>query len=152
MSPAIKSLGTASFFNDAISGKCEDLTECLDALADCIDRAKAGNLGGADVMLVSQVHALDSAFSYLLRKAFNNSEAGYTQAANSYFMLALRCQSQTRCTWETLSKIHNPPAPTFVRQANIANGPQQVNNNDPRTEEFATQPNELKEGAHVVER
>jgi hypothetical protein len=40
--------------------------------------------------------------------------------------LALKAQSQCRATLETLAVIRNPPV--FARQANIANGPQQVNN------------------------
>jgi hypothetical protein len=43
--------------------------------------------------------------------------------------LALRVQSQRRATLEALSVIKNPPHPTFVKQANIAHGPQQVVNN-----------------------
>jgi hypothetical protein len=42
--------------------------------------------------------------------------------------LALRAQNQARATLETLALIKNPPRPTFVKQANIAHGPQQVNN------------------------
>jgi hypothetical protein len=41
--------------------------------------------------------------------------------------LALKAQSQCRATLETLSAIKNPPV-VFARQANITNGPQQVNN------------------------
>jgi hypothetical protein len=39
----------------------------------------------------------------------------------------LRAQAQCRATLETLAAIKNPPT-VFARQANIANGPQQVNN------------------------
>jgi len=42
--------------------------------------------------------------------------------------LALRAQNQCRATIETLSVVKNPPTATFVRQANIAAGHQQVNN------------------------
>jgi hypothetical protein len=41
--------------------------------------------------------------------------------------LALRAQNQCRATLETLATIKNPPV-VFARQANFANGPQQVNN------------------------
>jgi len=40
----------------------------------------------------------------------------------------LKAQSQCRTTLETLATIKNPSAVAFVRQANIAAGPQQVNN------------------------
>jgi hypothetical protein len=39
--------------------------------------------------------------------------------------LALKAQSQCRTTAETLAVMRNPPV--FARQANVVNGPQQVN-------------------------
>jgi hypothetical protein len=42
--------------------------------------------------------------------------------------LALKAQGQCRVTLETLTAIKNPPAAVFARQANIAHGAQQVNN------------------------
>jgi hypothetical protein len=41
--------------------------------------------------------------------------------------LGLKAQSQCRATLETLAQIKNPPV-VIARQANIAQGPQQVNN------------------------
>jgi hypothetical protein len=41
--------------------------------------------------------------------------------------IALKAQSQGRAAIETLAQIKNPPV-VFARQANIAQGPQQVNN------------------------
>ena len=41
--------------------------------------------------------------------------------------LALRAQSQARTTLEALAAIKSPPM-VFAKQANIAQGPQQVNN------------------------
>ncbi len=42
--------------------------------------------------------------------------------------LALKAQSQCRATIESLAEIKNPRPVAFVQQANIAHGPQQVNN------------------------
>jgi hypothetical protein len=47
------------------------------------------------------------------------------EAAERYQRLALKAQS--RATLETLSTIKNPPV-VYAKQANIAHGPQQVNN------------------------
>ena len=44
-----------------------------------------------------------------------------------YLRMALKAQNQCRMTLETLATIKNPPA-MFARQANIAQSPQQVNN------------------------
>ena len=45
----------------------------------------------------------------------------------AHMRLALKAQSQCRATLETLATIKNPPV-VIARQANIAQGPQQVNN------------------------
>jgi hypothetical protein len=52
----------------------------------------------------------------------------YLNTAETYMRLALKAQSQCRATIETLALIKNPAPVAFVRQANIAAGPQQVNN------------------------
>ena len=60
------------------------------------------------------------------RAALNMGE--YMYAAETYLRLALKAQGQCRATLETLAVIKNPQPIAFVRQANIAHGPQQVNN------------------------
>ena len=52
----------------------------------------------------------------------------YINAADTYMRLALKAQAQCRSTLEALAEIKNPRPVSFVKQANIANGPQQVNN------------------------
>jgi hypothetical protein len=42
--------------------------------------------------------------------------------------VALRAQAQSRATWEAVAAIKNPTVFGYVKQANIAHGPQQVNN------------------------
>ena len=59
------------------------------------------------------------------RAALNLGE--YPDAADRYLRLALKAQNQCRATLETLALIKSPPT-VFARQANIAHGPQQVNN------------------------
>ncbi len=61
--------------------------------------------------------------------------AEYIDNLDSYLKLALRAQSQCRATWEALSAIKNPPVMGYVRQANIAQGPQQVNNTPAATDD-----------------
>ena len=62
-------------------------------------------------------------------------------ATESYMRLALKAQSQSRATVETLAAIKNPPV-VFARQANINNGGQQQVNNGP-----AAQPQRARAGA-----
>ena len=72
----------------------------------------------------------------------------YIEASEKYMKLALRAQAQCRATIETLAAIKNPPV-LFAKQANISNGPQQVNNGPPpRADENTTSPNKLLEQSH----
>jgi hypothetical protein len=147
--PKNKAAAAIIALNKGLFGETH-LGETIRVLGQQIERVKGGDMTPADEMLVAQAATLDALFGQLARRSAANMEAGFLQASIGYMQLALKAQTQARCTWETLSKIKNPPSPNFIRQANIANGPQQVNNG-PRTEESANQPNELKGEAHVVE-
>lgn len=94
-------------------------------------QASAGDLSKIEGMLVAQSLTLDALFNRLIARAMANSQEGYLNAAESYFRLALRAQNQARATGETLGALKNPPGVAFVRQANIAHGPQQINNGPP---------------------
>lgn len=114
--------------------------------------ANSGDLGRAEAQLTAQAHTLDAIFNNLARRAAKNM-GEYINAAETYMRLALKAQSQCCRTLETLAAIKNPPSSVaFVRQANIANGPQQVNNGasppvaDPsRARKTENQPNKLLE-------
>ena len=71
--------------------------------------------------------------------------------AEIYLKLALRAQNQWRSTLEALAAMKNPPV-VFVRQANIAHGPQQVNNHAApalaHAEKFENPQTELLENDH----
>ena len=73
-------------------------------------------------------------------------------ATDKYMRLALKAQSQCRATLETLAGIKNPIP--YIKQTNIANGPQQVNNGQiaaaapPHAGDFETAPNKLLEANH----
>lgn len=86
-----------------------------------------GDLARAEELLTAQAHSLDAIFGVLAQRAAMNA-GKYMGACETYLRLALKAQSQCRATLETLATIKNPPSVAFVRQANIASGPQQVNN------------------------
>lgn len=88
-----------------------------------------GDLMRVESMLVCQSHSLDMLFNHLALRARRNMDDS-PETADRYLRLALKAQGQCRATLETLATIKNPPPVAFVRQANIANGPQQVNNGD----------------------
>jgi hypothetical protein len=87
--------------------------------------ANDGDLARPEAMLVAQAHSLDAIFHSLARKA---ARAEYVDHLDRYLRLALRAQAQCSRTLEVLGELKNPQPVTFVRQANVAHGPQQVNN------------------------
>jgi hypothetical protein len=89
------------------------------------------NLARPEAQLVCQAHTLDEIFNKLARRAEANFVKGYLDAGERFLRMALRAQNQCRATIETLAVLKNPAPVAFVRQANIAAGPQQVNNGVP---------------------
>ena len=148
MNPAVHSAATCVTFGTGAFGKTE-ITETLDEVLETIAMVRKGDLSGPEATLVSQAHSLNAIFSeFARRSALNMGE--YIEASEKYMKLALKAQAQCRATIETLAAIKNPPV-LFAKQANIANGPQQVNNGPtplPRADENTISPNKLLEHAH----
>lgn len=94
-------------------------------------------------MLASPAYTLNEVFSNLASRAYLNF-GEYLDSGERFMRLAMKAQSQCRATIETLAEIKNPRPIAFVKQANIANGHQQVNNGSSRAEN-ETQPNKLSE-------
>lgn len=119
-----------------------DMVASLQAQGEAVNR---GDLGDGERMLSAQAVALNAIFAELARVAHANLFT-VPDVADRYLRLALRAQSQSRATVETLAAIKNPPV-LFARQANIAHGPQQVNNGTPapRAGECVSVPTELFE-------
>ena len=125
-----------------------DLTALITELAKQNEKVGSGNLRRAENMLMTQAHTLDAIFNELARRAAANM-GEYINATDRYLRLALKAQSQCRATLETLATIKNPPV-IYAKQANIANGPQQVNNGipAPASVENVIEPNKLLEHEH----
>jgi hypothetical protein len=89
-------------------------------------------------------------FVELARRAGLNM-GEHLNAAEIYLRAALKAQAQSRATIEALAEIKSPRAVAFVKQANIAAGPQQVNNGAPASHahagEIPKSANELLEDA-----
>lgn len=101
-----------------------DLATLHESLNDSVAKIWGGDLKQCEAMLLAQAHALQAIFMNLARRAAGEN---YLAQYETHLRIALKAQSQCRATLETLASIKNPPV-AIVRQANIANGPQQVNN------------------------
>jgi hypothetical protein len=112
------------------------LVEQLEARAREVN---GGNLQRAEAVLMSQATTLDSVFNTLARRAC--SPRITLEMYQHCMRFALRAQSQCCRTLEVLAAIKNPPI-VIARQANIAAGPQQVNNGPHQTTRHATRAGE----------
>lgn len=83
-----------------------------------------GKLTQAEQMLANQAIVLDAIFNNLAQRA---ARAEHMKSTETYLRLALKSQAQARATIEALAAIKTPRS--YIRQANIAQGHQQVNNN-----------------------
>jgi hypothetical protein len=128
-----------------------DIPALTSALGEQSRNVIDGDLSRAEAMLMAQAHTLNAMFTALTRRAVVQE---YLNQYETHMRLALKAQSQCRATLETLAVIKNPAPVTFVRQANVAHGPQQVNNRvypaaEPsRAGETQNPPNKLLEQQH----
>lgn len=119
---------------------------------EMIDQLKAqsaaihnDDLSRAESMLIAQAHTLDGLFAKLASHALTSNELGKFER---YMKLALKAQSQSRATLQTLGDIKAPKQIAFVKQANIGNQVQVNNNTTARARKKQNEPNELLEAHH----
>lgn len=127
--------------------KSLDVPSLTDELRDQAAAVNRGDLRQAEAMLMNQATALQSLF---VRLAARGMGCEHAPAFEANMRIALRAQSQCRATIETLAAIKNPPV-VFAKQANIANGHQQINNGTPaptHAGKIINQQNELLEVQH----
>ena len=102
------------------------LNEMVNSLRDQGRQVNANDFSQQEQMLNAQANALNAIFAELCRRAALNMGT-HMEATERYLRLAFKAQGQCRTTVETLATIKNPPV-VYAKQANIAHGPQQVNN------------------------
>lgn len=112
-------------------GNMESMPELSVLYAHLLDNAKAltaadgDRIQRAESMLLGQATALQTMFIDLALRAKAQKNREWLQTFTS---LALRAQSNCTQTLRVLAELRSPRQSVFARQANIANGPQQVNN------------------------
>ena len=120
------------------------MTELLTAMRKAGDETVAGDMGRFERVLTNQFLTLDALFNNLAQRSGRQDSF---KGIEVLMRLALKAQSQARATAETLALMKNPMP--YIRQANIANGPQQVNNGTPASAgKNQSPPNELLEHQH----
>lgn len=147
LSPTIQSaIGIRAWGNFA--GEV-DLAELLKDLRERVEKVQCGDMRPVETMLYGQAMTLETIFTSLARRAAHNEGLKQFQVN---LTLALKAQAQCRATLEALAEIKNPRPVAFVKQANISNGPQQVNNGQASSTVSAeTAPVRAGAGAHAEE-
>ena len=102
-----------------------ELADSISALSEKITTIQNGDMQPIEAMLIGQAQALQTMFVSLGRQAVTKTGL---QQYTAFMNLALKAQSQSRATIQALIELKYPKQATFVKQANIANGHQQVNN------------------------
>ncbi len=93
-------------------------------LRDQAVNLQSGDLAYVESMLINQASSLQAVYVRLAERAMEQSKMSNIEG---FMRLALRAQSQSRATLETLATIKNPPI-VYAKQANVTTGPQQINN------------------------
>jgi hypothetical protein len=151
--PSINGASVIKAYQGNLLGKDVDLAELVTGLSDSCKQVNGGDLSTLEAMLVSQATALQTIFTSLARRAQSQE---YQKNLEAFLGLALKAQAQSRATISALVDLKYPRQATFVKQANIANGPQQVNNGTPghnaqahaHAEQNTGRKNELLEHQH----
>lgn len=132
----------------AYSGFSKEMLTVTDVAAELRsngDAVVAGDLGRVERMLMTQFMTLDTIFSNLAERS---SRQEYMKQMETYLRLALKAQAQSRATAEALALLKNPQP--YIRQANIAQGHQQVNNTYATASEHSGIPNLQNQPSSVI--
>ena len=105
------------------AGDTVQVTDLMGELRKAGDEVAGGNMSRVEKMLTHQALTLDAIFNNMALRSHGQTTF---KGIEVLMRLALKAQAQARSTAEALALLKNPQP--YIRQANIAHGPQQVNN------------------------
>jgi len=129
-------------FNGVIDNGNISLEYTKEILEKAFQDISNGDMSIVEQMLLSQAFALNMAINSLAARATRQKDVSTMQMLMN---LSFKAQNQSRATLDSLIQLKQPSQTTFVKQANIANGHQQVNNFDKK---IITPQNELLENTN----
>ena len=129
--PSLNSACVIEAYQGNIMGKETSINLMIDRLRETFKEVKSNDLHTMEGMLIGQATALQTIFTSLARRAANQE---HLKQYETFLGLALKAQAQSWATITALVDLKYPKQATFVKQANIAHGPQQVNNGTPHTD------------------
>lgn len=123
LSPEVLNVLAAQAFTKPMLGEL-DFTEAVAVMKEKSEKIIAGDLSELESTLTAQIVSLNVIFNALARRSAN---CEYLNQMETNLRLALKAQAQCARTAEILATIKNPPI-VYAKQANIAQGHQQINN------------------------
>jgi hypothetical protein len=127
LSPEVSSAAVTEAYSGGYLGDDVSFNHMIDACNAATKQLGQDNaMEYVERLLLSQSIALNNLFVSLARKS---AVQEYVRNQEIYLRLALKAQSQSRATLETLAAVKNPPV-VFAKTANIAQN-QQINNGAP---------------------
>lgn len=124
-------------FNGGISNESISLEYAKEVLERSFKELKEGDVSILEEMLLNQAFALNMAFNSLSLRATRQQDVSTMQMLMN---LCFKAQNQSRATIDSLVRLKQPSSTQFIKQTNIAQGHQQINN---LAEKNATPQNEL---------
>ena len=128
-SQAVAKLATTSVLSAATlkryvgAGDTLEMPDLVAEMRKAGDEVVGGNMDRLERMLTNQAMILNAIFNNMAQRSHSQETL---KGREVLMRLALKAQAQARSTAEALALLKNPMP--YIRQANIANGPQQVNN------------------------
>lgn len=123
LSPNVLNTLATEAFTKSVLGEI-DFTEAVAVMKEKSEKIITGDLSELESTLAAQVVSLNAIFTTLAKRA---TTCEYLNQVEANIRLALKAQAQCARTVEVLAAMKNPPI-VFAKQANIAQGHQQVNN------------------------
>lgn len=140
----------SEFLNTAVKesfhislGENFSIQSTMQVLEKTIQQIQSGDLSKIEEMYICQAVALEAMFTSLARRAKAQEQLLQYE---THMRFALKAQNQCRATLQALVQLKQPSQTTFVKQANITQGHQQVNN---LAEKNITPQNELLGGSYA---
>lgn len=125
LNPSVASVSVMNAFRGDLSVDGLDFEVAIDILKKSVEEVQSGNHMRILEMLIGQACALESMFVHLSTEAKLHE---YSPLCQGLMQMALKAQNQSRATLQAAISLVQPNQVAFVKQANISQGNQQVNN------------------------
>jgi hypothetical protein len=125
LQPSSLSAAVIDVYKTNVQGDSVDFPLAVQILEQEVEKLKSGDLTKVEEMLLSQAVALEMMFVSMARRAKAQEQLLQYE---THMRFALKAQNQSRATLQALVQLKQPSQTTFVKQTNIAQGHQQVNN------------------------